>query len=208
MPCAGNQLCAFVKISSSSSSSSSNMPDAQVCQELLQHCRDRLVSAAVPSRMHCVPELPVSSAGKLQRSRLRALLTVYPDCSSRAEAAAAGASTQHGLQPGSSVGPADALGRSRALTNLELLPAASAVGPQSGSLDSEAAVAGLAWTRQVSASEAGVMRAFQASLGAHARGLEPVTNFWAAGGDSRAAMQVLAMPPPSLYALLAAHRRG
>ena len=35
------------------------------------------------------------------------------------------------------------------------------------------------------------MQAFQAALGGRVQGLEPTSDFWAAGGDSIAAMQVL-----------------
>ncbi len=38
--------------------------------------------------------------------------------------------------------------------------------------------------------EAAAMRAFAAALGQRPRGLEPVTDFWSAGGDSLAAAQV------------------
>lgn len=38
--------------------------------------------------------------------------------------------------------------------------------------------------------EAAAMRAFGAALGQGPRGLEPVTDFWIAGGDSLAAAQV------------------
>ena len=156
----------------------------------MQHCKERLTSAALPSRMHCVSKLPESSSGKLQRSRLKELLCEHRVDTPPSGAAVAVTSARPGMGTASGVAPADALGASGSLSEPEVLPAVAPVEPQSDSLTAEAAVAGLARPGLEPASEAGVMRAFQASLGAHARGLEPVTDFWAAGGDSRAAMQV------------------
>ena len=48
-------------------------------------------------------------------------------------------------------------------------------------------------------SEAGVLQAFQAALGGCVQGLEPTSDFWATGGDSIAAMQVLTSCISSTY---------
>lgn len=193
MHTAGGRLHAFVELQGDRSRS---MPDAEISQELVWHCRERLISAAVPSRVHRVPQLPRSSAGKLQRSRLRDLLPDRHRPASPAEAAIAGSSAGHSLQPAHEVAPEDALPENGISTEPEELPAAAATGRQGSSLTSEIAVTGLGRTElKEAASEAGVMRAFQAALGLHARALEPVTDFWAAGGDSRAAMQVHHLTP-------------
>ena len=171
------------------------MPEAQVSQELAQHCREHLVAVAVPSRVHCVPQLPRSSAGKLQRSRLKDLLPTPQRPSLHAEAAAAGANLGYSLQPAPRIAPANVPGVSITLLGSEAILTAGRAGrPQSSSLASEAALTGLSGPGSEPVSEASVMQAFQAALGGAFHGLEPVTDFWAAGGDSRAAMQVQMMP--------------
>ena len=196
---AGGQLHAFVELQGDRSSS---MPHAGISQELMQHCRERLISAAVPSCMHCVPQLPRSSAGKLQRSCLRELLLHCQRPHSPTEAATAGSGAGHSLQPASKMAPGHGVEWSSVPAEAEMLPAAAATWRQGSSLALEAAVTGQLRPAHKPMSEAGVMRAFQAALGLAARGLEAVTDFWAAGGDSRAAMQVHLTPTTSKSARL------
>lgn len=135
---AGKRLHAYVELEASDSVA----PHADVSQQLTQWCRERLTRASVPSSFFMVSQLPRSSAGKLQRSRLCDIGPVHQDSAEPALAASA------------------------ALQGYKFDPT----------------------------SEADVMRAFQAALGGLSRSLEPVTSFWAAAGDSRAAMQVRLAP--------------
>ena len=227
--------------------------------------------------MLIVAQLPRSSAGKLQRGRLRELLPDHQGPAASAEAASIGNLIVHRLQPETeSAGTACgqrlsalpeaatiAIAEAASATTMEwhqvctpLSAAASEAGcpetaasaeavsatflsahrepgafpparadeSQAAAMSAEAALAGrsrngvpqpaiqaaLAATtdrrgsdtptlrapadlRRQSlspASESDVMRAFLAALGGQAAGFEPVSDFWACGGDSRAAMQV------------------
>ena len=270
--CAGGRLHAFVELQDSSA------PSAAVSHELARHCRERLISAALPSCLLIVAQLPRSSAGKLQRGRLRELLPDHQSPAALLEAASTGTVLVHRLQPeteaaatacrqrvsalpqAATVAFAEATSASTVERNqvrtplsatalgagyLETAASAEAVSaslpsahreskafasaradePLAAAMSAEAAFAGtsrngapqpaiqapLAATadgrgsdtptlrapadlrRQIlsPASEADVMRAFLAALGGQAAGFEPVSDFWACGGDSRAAMQVL-----------------
>ncbi len=82
---AGYRLHAFVELRDHTSTA----PHAQTAQELTQWCREHLSPAAVPSDIVIVAELPRSSAGKLQRSRLRALIPTRQDAAGIAATAPA-----------------------------------------------------------------------------------------------------------------------
>ena len=185
---AGDRLTAFVEIHPSSSA----LPAANVTGLLRQWCRDRLPLASVPSTVVLVTQLPRSSAGKLQRSRLKELA---PSLRGNAQASpiteAAGAEGERSSEPapasrgrgtvaGSTKAGNESVSESASRSSMHQSPAGGAGGPFTG----------VGGKHSLSAtSEADVVRAFQSALGGMGRGFEPNTDFWAAGGDSIAAMQ-------------------
>ena len=172
--------------------SSSALPAANVTGLLRQWCRDRLPLASVPSTVVLVTQLPRSSAGKLQRSRLKELA---PSLRGSAQASpitdAAGAEGERSSEPApASRGRGTVAGSTKAGNESVLESASRSSMHQSPAGGAGGPFTGVGGKHSLSAtSEADVVRAFQSALGGSGRGFEPNTDFWAAGGDSIAAMQ-------------------
>ena len=185
---AGTRLTAFVELQPSMRA----LPATNVTHLLRQWCRERLPRASVPSTVAVVEQLPRSTAGKLQRSRLAELARGLRS-SARASPTSEAAGADE--EPGSDCAPASrdqgmAAGSAKAGSKLVLESAS-----QSSMQQFPAGEAGVA-SKVVGGkhslnptSEADVVRAFQSALGGSGRGFEPNTDFWAAGGDSTAAIQ-------------------
>ena len=171
--------------------SSSTVPAANVTGLLRQWCRDRLPLASVPSTVVVVAQLPRSSAGKLQRSRLKELAPGLRSTQTSQITEAAGAEDE----PSSNSTPASrdwgAMGDSaKAGPELMMDTASQSSMQRSPARRAGVALTGVGGKHSLSAtSEADVVRAFRSALGGSGRGFEPNTDFWAAGGDSIAAMQ-------------------
>ena len=187
-PAAGDRLTAFVELQPSSSA----LPAANVTKLLRQWGMKRLPLASVPSTVVVVTQLPRSSAGKLQRSRLRELATsLRSSVQASPLTDAAGAEGERSSEPAPASRGWGTLAGSAKAGNESVLDSASRSSMQQAPAGGAGRLfTGVGGKHSLSAtSEADVVRAFRSALGGSGRGFEPNTDFWAAGGDSIAAMQ-------------------